>query len=69
MYQVTAIYQNNEIGYGEGEGDHYAIEDCMDSIPQIFKDAYTKDIRLIVRYGTGEIAYSTSILQYALDTH
>jgi hypothetical protein len=38
MIQVTAIYQNGEIGYGEGEGLNYAIEDCGASIPAIFED-------------------------------
>jgi len=38
MIQVTAIYQNGEIGYGEGEGLEYAIADCAASIPSIFED-------------------------------
>jgi len=37
MYQVTAIYENSEIGYGEGEGLLYAIDDCTASIPSIFE--------------------------------
>ncbi len=37
MYQVTAIYDGSEIGYGEGEGLHYAIDDCTASIPSIFE--------------------------------
>ena len=39
MYQVTAIYQDSEIGYGEGEGLDYAIQDCIESIPSIFDGA------------------------------
>jgi hypothetical protein len=38
MYQVTAIYQNNEIGYGEGESLKYAIEDCGASISPMFEN-------------------------------
>jgi len=38
MFQVTAIYQNSEIGYGEGEGLEYAIEDCAASISPMFED-------------------------------
>jgi hypothetical protein len=38
MNQVTAIYQNGEIGYGEGEGLDYAIEECLASISPIFEN-------------------------------
>ena len=38
MYQVTAIYQNSEIGYGEGEGLEYAIEDCFEYVSPMFED-------------------------------
>lgn len=37
MFYVTAIYQNGEIGYGEGEGLDYAVQDCTASIPAIFE--------------------------------
>jgi hypothetical protein len=37
MYQVTAIYGDSEIGFGEGEGLLYAIDDCAASIPSIFE--------------------------------
>ena len=36
MYQVTAIYEDAEIGYGEGEGLSYGIEECLDSVPSVF---------------------------------
>lgn len=35
-YQVTAVYDGAEIGYGEGEGLAYAKQDCRESIPLIF---------------------------------
>lgn len=38
MFQVTAIYQGSEIGYGEGEGLQYAIDDCIASISSIFEE-------------------------------
>lgn len=38
MYQVTAIYQNSEIGYGEGESLKYALEDCGSSISPMFEN-------------------------------
>jgi hypothetical protein len=37
MIQVTAIYQDSEVGYGEGESLNYAIDDCIESIPSIFE--------------------------------
>ena len=37
MYQVTAVYQGCEIGYGEGEGLDYAKQEAIDSIPSIYE--------------------------------
>ncbi len=67
-YEVTAVYQDAEIGYGEGESDSYAVQDCIDSIPAIYTDCARDDIRLIVRYSTGEIAYVDSLLGYQIAT-
>ena len=36
MYQVTAVYQGAEIGYGEGERLSYAKQEAIDSIPSIY---------------------------------
>ena len=36
MYQVTAIFMDSEIGYGEGQSSSYAIEDCIESIDNIY---------------------------------
>ena len=38
MYQVTAIYEGCEIGYGEGLTGSYAIEDCIESIDGIYHE-------------------------------
>ena len=35
--QVIATYNGQEISSGEGEGYRYAIEDCIDNMPEIFK--------------------------------
>ena len=35
-YQVTAVYEDDEIGYGEGESLAYAKQDCRESIPLIY---------------------------------
>ena len=50
MFQVTAIYQDSEIGYGEGEGLEYAITDCAASIPSIFEN---ENIMLSILDGGG----------------
>lgn len=67
-YTVTAIYQDSEIGYGEGEHDGFAVEDCIESIPAIFKESDATSIRLIVRRSTGDVAYITNLTQYVIDT-
>ena len=35
-YQVTAVYDDAEIGYGEGEALSYAKQECRESIPLMF---------------------------------
>ena len=44
--QVTAVYQGNEIGFGEGQHYIYAIEECIDSIDSIYIDNALQDIEL-----------------------
>ena len=68
MYQVTAIYRDSEIGYGEGEHDGFAVEDCIDSIDAIYRDNVPGEIRLIVRHSTGDVAYVTSMARYKIET-
>ena len=67
-YTATAIFQDAEIGYGEGESDAYAVDECVDSIDGFFKLYSGNDIRLVVRRPTGEIAYVTSLAKYRVDT-
>lgn len=50
MFYVTAIYQNGEIGYGEGEGLDYAVEDCAASIPAIFENEKVT-LSILTNYG------------------
>ena len=55
MYQVTAIFQGSEIGYGEGEGIEYATEECMQSIPEIFSMGASPDeIELLILHPNGK---------------
>jgi hypothetical protein len=48
MYQVTAMYQDAEVGYGEGESYEYAMNEAVDSLA----DAYpTEDVKLVCSHG------------------
>jgi len=49
-YQVTAIYQGSEIGFGEGERLDYAVEDCAASISPIFENE-TVTLSILTNYG------------------
>jgi hypothetical protein len=54
MYQVTAIFQNTEIGYGEADSIGYATEECMESIPEIFNiGASPEEIDLLIVHPAG----------------
>lgn len=46
--QVIATYNGQEISNGEGDGYRYAIEDCINNMPEIFTaDADTiNDVQL-----------------------
>jgi len=54
MHQVTAIFQNAEVGYGEGERLGYAVEECLESIPEIISgSAGREEISLLIIYPDG----------------
>jgi len=55
MYQVTAVYQGSEIGYGEGEGIDYAIEECLASIPELFHVG-ASEIEIFILYPSGRMS-------------
>ena len=44
--QVIAIYQGNEIAYGEGTSSAYAIEECISNIEQMYIDEALDEIML-----------------------
>jgi len=68
-YTATAIYQGCEIGFGEGEKDCYAVEECIDSIPQIYKDiASFAAIKIVVRDSSG-LVYFNTWRQYEIATN
>jgi hypothetical protein len=48
FYQVTAVYDDAEIGYGEGEALSYAKQECLDSIGSFYESVKLSDIRFII---------------------
>jgi len=38
MINVTAIYSGSEIGFGQGDSLDYAIEECIDSMDDMYKN-------------------------------
>lgn len=37
MYQVTIVWQDAEIGYGEGESAKYATQEAIENVDSIYK--------------------------------
>ena len=48
FYQVTAVYDDAEIGYGEGESLNYAKQECLDSIDSFYGFLKLSEIRFII---------------------
>ena len=48
FYQITAVYQGAEIGYGEGERLAYAKQECLDSIDSIYQCVFSEIKYIIV---------------------
>ena len=53
MYQVTAIYEGCEIGFGQGDSLDYAIEECIESIDSMYTSDYDV-IRFVDLQVTGQ---------------
>ena len=48
IYQVTAVWGDCEIGYGEGESLGYAKRECLESIGSFYKGLSKSEIRFII---------------------
>jgi hypothetical protein len=48
MYQVTAMYEDSEVGYGEGESYEYAAAEASDSVSPIYQ---AEDVLLVCSSG------------------
>ena len=51
MFQVTAIYQDCEVGYGEADSLQYAIEECALSIDGFYRELGPEDFTVILLGG------------------
>ena len=38
MYQITAMYGDDEVGYAEGEDYTDALRECAESVPSVYPD-------------------------------
>jgi hypothetical protein len=48
MYTVYAVYNREEIGFGEGESLQYAQEECAESIDGFLKRFVAEEITLVI---------------------
>lgn len=48
MFQVTAIYQDCEVGYGEADSLQYALEECALSIDGFYRELGPEDFSLLM---------------------
>lgn len=46
MYQVTAMWGNAEVGYGESESIDDAVLECVESVPAMYP---SDDVMLVCR--------------------
>jgi hypothetical protein len=52
MYQVTAMYQDAEVGYGESEIYEDAARECAESVPSIYP---AEDVVMVCASGVIEV--------------
>ena len=48
VYQVTAVWGDCEIGYGEGASLKYAKQECLESIESIYDSLDKSEIKFII---------------------
>ena len=68
MYQVTAIYQDAEIGYGEGDGYQYAMMECMESVERIYL-CDVDNINLVARKEGSIVTVETPMSLYMTEVY
>lgn len=69
MYQVTAIYQDCEVGYGEADGLDYAVEECALSIESFYASLPAHSFRLLVLRDGEKVQIDASIRRTFRETY
>lgn len=49
MYQITALYYDAEVSYGEGESQDYAMQECVEAIPSTYESVRDQITFSVVR--------------------
>ena len=57
MYQVTALYQDAEVGYGEGDSYEWAARECADSVEWMYP---ASDVVLVCTHNVGGLPVTVS---------
>ena len=60
MYQVTAMYGDDEVGYGEGEGYEYAARECAESVSEMYP---ASEVLLVCTHGVIQMRTPLDIWQ------
>lgn len=53
MFQVTAMYQDEEVGYGEGESYEWAAQECSESVSDVYP---SEDVMLVCTHGVVQVS-------------
>lgn len=61
MFQVTAIYQDCEVGYGESDSLQYAIEECAFNVDSFYAPLPAHSFSLIVLRDGEKVVIDASI--------
>ena len=60
MYQVTAIYGDEEVGYGEGETYEWAASECAESVSEMYP---ASEVLLVCTHGAVQMRTPLDIWQ------
>ena len=69
MYQVTAIFDDCEVGYGEAESLDYAVEECAFSVESFYASLPAHSFRLLVLRDGEKMVIDASIRRTFRETY
>ena len=66
MYQITAMYGDDEIGYAEGDDYTDTLRECAESVPSVYPD---EDVFLVAVQRPNGMKVSTPLeaVKFALE--